>query len=133
MQSIPMFISYCNPLKQFVLTQTQKLHRRKLLDRELNAVDWETRKRFRPRSTTCGACRVATQQHCSKATRGFNFIFRSSIIIQRAQQGVVMERGLTENPCNPTEIELLQMYRQLSPENQERVSGIVRGLVGIQG
>jgi energy-coupling factor transporter ATP-binding protein EcfA2 len=42
MQSIPMFISYCNPLKQFVLTITQKLHRRKLLDRELNAVDWET-------------------------------------------------------------------------------------------
>jgi hypothetical protein len=44
-QSQPLFIDFCNPLKQFVLALTEKLHRRKLLTREHNAQDWETLKK----------------------------------------------------------------------------------------
>lgn len=46
-QSLPMVIPFCNPIKQFVLAIVEKLHRRKLLDREYLEVDWDTlRKRL---------------------------------------------------------------------------------------
>jgi energy-coupling factor transporter ATP-binding protein EcfA2 len=41
-QSLPMFLDYCNPIKQFVMLLMEKLHRRKLLPKELNAVSWDT-------------------------------------------------------------------------------------------
>jgi uncharacterized protein YneF (UPF0154 family) len=41
-QSLPMVIPFCNPIKQFVLVIAEKLHRRKLLDRESLAQDWDT-------------------------------------------------------------------------------------------
>jgi len=44
-QSRPMVIEFCNPLKQFVLRVAEKLHRRKLLPNEMNAQDWETLKK----------------------------------------------------------------------------------------
>jgi energy-coupling factor transporter ATP-binding protein EcfA2 len=46
-QSLPLFLAYCNPMKQFILLLVEKLHRRKLLTNELNALDWEVlRKRL---------------------------------------------------------------------------------------
>jgi energy-coupling factor transporter ATP-binding protein EcfA2 len=44
-QSLPMVIPFCNPLKHFILTIAEKLHRRKLLERELLEQDWETVKK----------------------------------------------------------------------------------------
>jgi len=44
-QSRPLFLSYCNPIKQFILLLVEKLHRRNLLTNELNALDWETLKK----------------------------------------------------------------------------------------
>jgi energy-coupling factor transporter ATP-binding protein EcfA2 len=44
-QSLPMFLAYCNPMKQFVLLLVEKLHRRKLLPNELNKMDWEALKK----------------------------------------------------------------------------------------
>jgi len=41
-QSFPMVISFCNPLKQFILTIVEKLYRRKLLSPEHLADDWDT-------------------------------------------------------------------------------------------
>lgn len=40
-QSLPMVISFCNPIKQFVLTIVEKLYRRKLLDREYQDQYWD--------------------------------------------------------------------------------------------
>lgn len=40
-QSLPMVIGFCNPMKQFLLTILEKLYRRKLLERELLATDWD--------------------------------------------------------------------------------------------
>jgi len=46
-QSLPMFLPFCNPIKQFILSIVEKLYRRKLLDREYLEQDWDTlRKRF---------------------------------------------------------------------------------------
>ena len=45
--SLPMVIPFCNPIKQFILTTAEKLHRRKLLSREYLEIDWEVlRKRL---------------------------------------------------------------------------------------
>jgi hypothetical protein len=44
-QSLPLIIPYCNPLKQFTLTLIEKLHRRKLLDREFLEQDLEDLKK----------------------------------------------------------------------------------------
>jgi len=41
-QSLPMYLEFCNPIKQFVLLLVEKLHRRKLLPQQLNATDWDT-------------------------------------------------------------------------------------------
>ncbi len=41
-QSLPLVIPFCNPLKQFILTIIEKLHRRKLLDRQYLEQDWDT-------------------------------------------------------------------------------------------
>jgi energy-coupling factor transporter ATP-binding protein EcfA2 len=40
-QSLPMVISFCNPLKQFVLAIVEKLYRRKLLEREYLEQEWD--------------------------------------------------------------------------------------------
>jgi len=46
-QSMPMVITFCNPIKQFILAIVEKLHRRKLLDREYLEQDWDSlRKRL---------------------------------------------------------------------------------------
>jgi hypothetical protein len=48
-QSLPIFLEFCNPMKQFILLLVEKLHRdtRKLLPNELNRLDWDTlRKRL---------------------------------------------------------------------------------------
>jgi energy-coupling factor transporter ATP-binding protein EcfA2 len=46
-QSLPMVITFCNPIKQFVLAIVEKLHRRKLIDREYLVQDWDAlRKRL---------------------------------------------------------------------------------------
>jgi len=41
-QSLPMFLDYCNPIKQFIMLLMEKLHRRKLLPSQMNALDWDT-------------------------------------------------------------------------------------------
>jgi energy-coupling factor transporter ATP-binding protein EcfA2 len=40
-QSIPLFLPFCNPIKQFTIILIEKLHRRKLLTNALNATPWE--------------------------------------------------------------------------------------------
>lgn len=41
-QSLPMVIPFCNPLKQFILIVIEKLYRRKLLDREYLEQNWDS-------------------------------------------------------------------------------------------
>jgi len=46
---------------------------------------------------------------------------------------VLIERGLDNEPCSPAECDLLRMFRQLSPTNQEQITGIIRSLTEISG
>jgi len=46
---------------------------------------------------------------------------------------VLIERGLDNEPCSPAECDLLRMFRQISPANQEQITGIIRSLAEVSG